>query len=83
MRNVERDPALPRLIPRSASVFRNLELLDRELPKFVPFWGVTKPSQAASAEHIPLLYPGIIISPPSPALSCHHLNTPTYVTANI
>lgn len=84
MWNVECDPALPCLIPtRSASVFRNLELFDREPPEFAPFWGVTKPSQAASAEHIPHLHPGIIISPPSPALSCHHSDTPTYATANI
>lgn len=84
MKNVEHDPALPCFIlTRSASVFKNLELLEREPPKFAPFSGVTKSSQAAWAEHISHLHPGIINTPPSPALSCHHLDTPTYATANI
>lgn len=61
----------------------NLEMLNREPPKFAPFQGVTKSSQAASAEHVSHLHPGVINSPPSPALSCHHLDTPTYATANI
>lgn len=51
-------------------------------PSFPLFLGATEPSQVASAERIPCLHPGSIFSPPSPALSCHHLDTPTYATAN-